>query len=82
MFDGGDAAPVEKAGCENVDKCCFCIDIACGLKIVAGFSWVNTVTMAILAFVMSAVSVGMDAGVDAIKHSGNTMNGFNNSNGW
>lgn len=57
MFDGGEEAPhAEKAGCEAANKCCFCFEIGCGLKVVAGLSWISTVGMIILAFAMSALS--------------------------
>ena len=57
MFDGGEAAaPVAKAGCEDANKCCLCIDIACGLKIVAVFSWIYSVIMIIFIFTLSAAA--------------------------
>ena len=79
MFDGGaDAAPVEKAGCEAANKCCFCFDIACGLKVVAGLSWCNTVGMVIIAFAMAAVSAvatgAASIGADSSNFSNNMKN--------
>jgi len=69
MFDGGEQAAVEKAGCEDANKCCMCFPIDTGLKVVAGMSWCNTFGMFILAFTMSAVSAVSSSASDIVTKS-------------
>jgi hypothetical protein len=69
MFDGGEQAAVEKAGCEDANKCCMCFPIDTGLKVVAGMSWCNTVSMFILAFVMSAGAAAAGSISDSVKNA-------------
>jgi hypothetical protein len=69
MFDGGEQAAVEKAGCEDANKCCMCFPIDTGLKVVAGMSWCNTVSMFILAFAMSAGAAAAGSISDSMKNA-------------
>jgi hypothetical protein len=60
MFDGGDVE-VRKAGCEPWDKCCFCIPVETGMKLVAILAWLDAVGMVIIALTMGvagAVATG------------------------
>merc|ERR1711971_327401 len=75
MFEGG-GEPARKAGCEDYNKCCLCIPIDIGMKIVTIFGWLWTASMIGVAIGMSEVNSAVSSVSDSYSVSYGTSASF------
>merc|ERR1712166_743368 len=76
MYDGGDVE-VQKRGCEEADKCCFCIPAETAMKIVTVLAWINAVGVVAIAVGMGEVGAIANTGLSAahVTITSDSMNG-------